>query len=105
MTPEERAAEKKRLQLLQEEADTKMGLDTLGLTAFAADSANPTSKEDLEEFAKVISRHVSQHKDNPEYVPFVEELVKKLCAGCEFFFLKGFEGVSDGGVYKLRHEV
>lgn len=87
MTPEERAAEKSRLKKLQEEADLKTALDTLGLTSSSGatiDAFNPTTKEEFTEFADAISKKISQFKTKDEYVPFLDELVSKLCAGRKF---------------------
>lgn len=82
LTPEE----KLRRQKLQEEEYTKAALDTLGLTTSSAttiDSFNPKSKEDFTEFADAICKKVSQFKTKEEYVPFLDELVRNLCAGCK----------------------
>lgn len=89
MTPEQRAAEKLRLKQLQEEADLKTALDTLGLTStsslgLTSDAANPTSKEEFSEYADALVKKITQHKLKEEYVPFLDDLVSKLCAGCEF---------------------
>lgn len=87
MNPEERAAEKLRLKKLQEEADLKIGLDSLGLSPSSSsnlDSFNPTTKEEFEDFAKAISKTITQFSSKEEYVPFIDELVKNLCAGCEY---------------------
>lgn len=86
MTPEERTAEKLRLKQLQEEADTKLALDTMGLTSSSGanfDSFNPKSKEEFADFASAISKTITQFKAEEEYVPFLDELVSKLCAGCK----------------------
>jgi translation initiation factor 3 subunit J len=86
MTPEERAAEKLRLKKIQEEADLKIGLDSLGLTSnnnSSLDSFNPTTKEEFAEYAEAVSKTVSQFKSKAEYASFVDELVRSLCAGCE----------------------
>jgi translation initiation factor 3 subunit J len=86
MTPEERAAEKLRLKKLQEEADLKIGLDSMGLSPTSGsslDSFNPTTKEEFAEFGEVISKTVTQFKSREEFVPFLDELVRNLCAGCE----------------------
>jgi translation initiation factor 3 subunit J len=84
MTPEERAAEKLRLKKIQEEADLKIGLDSLGLTSNSSlDSFNPSTKEEFTEYAEAVSKTVSQFKSKAEYATFVDELVRNLCAGCE----------------------
>lgn len=84
LSPEERVAEKLRLKKIQEEADLKIGLESLGLTpSTSADSFNPTTKEEFSEYAESLSRTVSQYKSKAEYVSFVDDLVRNLCAGCE----------------------
>lgn len=86
LTPEERTAEKLRLKQLQEEADTKLALDTMGLGSSSGtnfDSFNPKSKEEFADFATAIFKTITQFKAEEEYVPFLDELVSKLCAGCE----------------------
>jgi translation initiation factor 3 subunit J len=70
LTPEQRSAEKLRLKKIQEEADLKIGLETLGLTANATtsiESFNPSTKEEF--------------KTKSEYASFVDDLVRNLCAG------------------------
>lgn len=92
LTPEERAAEKLRLRKLQEEADVKLGLETMGLTSLkitstgeGLDGLNPSTKEEFMEFADALNKKITQFKSNDEYVPFLEELlVTRLCAGCKF---------------------
>lgn len=88
MTPEQRAAEKLRLKQLQEEADLNTALDTLGLTSASSfatsDAANPTTKEEFSEYADALVKKITQNKLKEEYVPFLDDLVSKLCAGCEF---------------------
>ena len=85
LTPEERVAEKLRLKKLQEEADLKIGLESLGLTTSntSIESFNPTTKEEFTEYAEAISKVVSQFKSNAEYASFVDDLVRNLCAGSE----------------------
>lgn len=84
LTPEE----KLRLQKLQEEEYTRAALDTLGLTsATTIDSFHPKTKEEFTEFAEAICKKVSQFKTKDEYVPFLDELVRNLCAGCKLYIL------------------
>lgn len=87
MTPEERIAEKLRLQKLQEEADLKTALDTLGLgpSSIGIDAMTPNTKEEFTEFAEAISKKIFQFKNSDEYPTFVDDLVRNLCAGCEYF--------------------
>lgn len=78
LTPEERI----RLRALQEEEYTRAALDTLGLTSSATiDSFNPKTKEEFTEFGEAICKKVSQFKNKEEYITFLDELVRNLCAG------------------------
>jgi hypothetical protein len=80
LTPEE----KLRLQKIQEEEYTRAALDTLGLTSTAnLDSFNPKTKEEFAEYADVLCKKISQHKAHDEYVPFLDDLVRNLLAGCK----------------------
>lgn len=80
LTPEEKI----RLQKLQEEEYTRAALDTLGLTSSASiDNFNPNTKEDFTEFSDAIVKKLSQYKTKDEYVPFLDELVRNLLAGCK----------------------
>lgn len=92
LPPEEVAAEKLRLKKLQEEADLKTALDTLGLTSSSnatttIDSFDPTTKEEFAEYSEALSKKIAQFKAKEEYVTFLDDLVRNLCAGCELFHL------------------
>lgn len=89
MTPEERAAEKKRLQKLQEEADLKLAMDTLGVTANASvegsiDGMVPTNKAEFTTLAQLISNRVCLFREMDEFPGFAEELVKNISLHCEY---------------------
>lgn len=93
MTPEEQAAEKKRLQKLQEEADTKLALESLGMSSTAnIDSFNPKTDEEFAEFADAITKSVKKFKDSDKYVEFIDGLVNKLCAGLSSINIKKING-------------
>lgn len=83
MTPEEKAAEKLRLQRLQEENDLKLALETLGVadTGAAIDAKSPKSAEEFSALADAISKKVLQYKSTEEFANFSEELVRNICAG------------------------
>lgn len=85
LTPDQRAAEKLRLKKIQEEGDLKIGLETLGLTMpnSSIESFNPSTKEEFTEFAEAISKTVTQFRAKADYVSFVDDLVRSLCAGCK----------------------
>lgn len=90
MTPEERTAEKLRLQKLQEAADLKLAMDTLGITADAAsvegsiDGMVPTSKAEFVQLAQLISNRVGLFREKDEFPNFVDELVKNISLHCEW---------------------
>lgn len=89
MTPEERIAEKLRLQKLQEEADLKLAMETLGITADASvegsiDGMVPTSKDEFSQLAQLISNRVALFREKDEFPNFVEELVKNISLHCKW---------------------
>lgn len=88
MTPEEKLAEKLRLQKIQEEADLRAAMDTFGVSATdktGLDAFNPTNKTELAEFTDALSKKISQYKHLDDYPGFLEELVRNLCVTCEYF--------------------
>lgn len=89
MTPEEKLAEKLRLQKIQEEADLRAAMDTFGVTdKTGIDALQPKTKTELSELADAISKKVSQYKHLVDFPGFLEELVRNVCANCEY--LNGF---------------
>lgn len=88
MTPEEKLAEKLRLQKLAEENDLKVGLESLGLkdtsSAGTIDGRNPNTAEEFSELADAISKKVLQFKAREEFANFSEELVRNICASCKY---------------------
>lgn len=80
LTPEE----KLRLKKLEEEEYTRTALETLGITSSASiDSADPRTKEEFTELSDAICKKLSNYKNKEEYVPFLDELVRSLLAGCK----------------------
>lgn len=90
MTPEEKLAEKLRLQKLQEEADLKTAMESLGFNVGASniDALNPTNKEEFTELAQAISTKVANYKNSDEFPGFIEELVRSVCANCKYHFMR-----------------
>lgn len=86
MTPEERVAEKLRLQRLQEETDLKLALETLGVSETGAGVESPKTAEEFTALADAISKKVLQYKATEEFANFSEELVRNICAGRKYFF-------------------
>lgn len=91
MTPEERTAEKLRLQQLQEAADLKLAMETLGITADGTsvegsiDGMVPTNKAEFVQLAQLISNRVGLFREKDEFPNFVEELVKNISLHCEWW--------------------
>lgn len=87
MTPEQKLAEKLRLQRLQEENDLKLALETLGVDDAAGsggiDGANPKTAEEYSALADAICKKVLQFKFEEEFSNFSEELIRNICAACE----------------------
>lgn len=75
-----------RLQKLQEEADLKTALETLGMTSSSGgiDGMNPTNKTEFTELADAISKKLSLYKNKEEYTGFLEDLIRSICANCKF---------------------
>lgn len=86
MTPEEKLAEKLRLQKIQEEADLRAAMDTFGVTDKSGiDAIQPKNKTELTELADAIGKKVSQYKHLVDFPGFLEELVRNVCANCKYF--------------------
>lgn len=81
------AEELRRLKKLQEEADLKTALDTLGLNegSSAIDASNPTTKEEFAEFSDMLIKRITQFKAKEEYLNFLDDFVRNLLASCEFY--------------------
>ncbi|EDW36272.1 GL16765 [Drosophila persimilis] len=84
LTPEEKLAEKLRLQKIQEDSDLNHALDTFGVTRAETngnglDSFNPETKEQFKEFGSALSWKVGQYRESAEFPQFVEDLVRGLC--------------------------
>uniref|UniRef100_A0A182LTJ2 Eukaryotic translation initiation factor 3 subunit J n=1 Tax=Anopheles culicifacies TaxID=139723 RepID=A0A182LTJ2_9DIPT len=84
LTPEQRLAEKRRLQKLQEENDLKTAMETLGITPMTSgngiDGMHPTTKEEFSELADAISKKLSNYRAHTEYQGFLEDLLLKIFA-------------------------
>jgi translation initiation factor 3 subunit J len=84
MTPEQRLAEKLRLQKLQEENDLKLALGTLGIVDKSTiDGMDPKTKEEFSELADAISKKVVEYRFDDEFSGFAEKLISNICASCE----------------------
>ncbi|XP_026474071.1 eukaryotic translation initiation factor 3 subunit J-like [Ctenocephalides felis] len=87
MTPEEKREAELRRKKLQEEADLRLALETLGV-APSIDSINPNDKAGFEELADAINRKVSIYKSRDEFPAFVEDLFRNICVNLNSFDLK-----------------
>lgn len=78
MTPEQRVAEILRKKQLEMEADTKLGLDSLGL----GDEPGASTTQELSKYLEAIIKQIRTHNQE-EIFPEIENFVKTLCAGCK----------------------
>lgn len=85
MTPEEKLAEKLRMQKIQEESDLRVALETFGVKDVGGglDAFNPQSEEEFKEFGATLSWKLSQYKESPHFPQFIEDLVRSICANCK----------------------
>jgi len=89
MTPEEQAAEKLRRQKLVEEADLLIAAETFGVTPDVIpgqktiDNMNPSSKEEFNEFQRLLTEKITKYETKPEYVVLLESLFRDCCAGLD----------------------
>lgn len=97
MTPEQKLAEKLRLQKLQEESDLKNAMDTFGVTTLAGgiDGMTPNTKEEFVELSDAIVKKLSNYKSDPEYANFLEDLVTKLFTGLPSNNIRKVKGILD----------
>jgi len=87
-TAEEMLAEKLRRQQMQEEADLELAKEAFGVdddsgAKGAIDAFNPTTKEEFEEFGKLICDKVIKYEKSPCYAGFLEILYRDLAVGLE----------------------
>lgn len=81
LSPEEKLAEKLRIQKIQKESDLKSALETFGVSNVAngLDAFDPESKEEFKEFAGAICWKLAQYKESIHFPQFLEDLVRNLC--------------------------
>jgi len=77
-TPEEKLADKLRLQKMEEKAQLSLTRDMLGLKTGSIDSMVPETKEDFEAFAKAISEKVRIFSSSDHYNELLEMVTKDL---------------------------
>lgn len=97
MTPEQKLAEKLRLQKMQEESDLRNAMDTFGVTTIVGgiDGMHPTSKEEFIELSDAINKKLSNYKNDPEYPTFLEDLVTKMFASLPSATIRKVKGILD----------
>ncbi|XP_066514505.1 eukaryotic translation initiation factor 3 subunit J-B-like [Hoplias malabaricus] len=95
LTPEEEAAEKLRLQKLQEESDMALACEAFGVDAtVTTNSASgieamcPSTKDDFIAFEKALKDKISQFEKSVHYSSFLESLFRELCITLEVDDLK-----------------
>ncbi|XP_060767702.1 eukaryotic translation initiation factor 3 subunit J-B [Neoarius graeffei] len=94
LTPEEQAAEKVRLQKLQEESDMVLACEAFGVDTTTTNSASgieamcPSTKEDFVVFEKLLRDKVTQFEKSVHYSSFLESLFRELCISLEVDDLK-----------------
>lgn len=97
MTPEQKLAEKLRIQKQQEESDLQNALETFGVSGVPGgiDGMHPTTKEEFIELADAITKKFSNYKNDPEYSNFLEDLVTKLFASLPSSTIRKVKGTLD----------
>ncbi|KAL6461667.1 hypothetical protein MHYP_G00298120 [Metynnis hypsauchen] len=95
LTPEEQAAEKLRVQKLQEESDMALACEAFGVeTTVTTNSASgieamcPSTKDDFDVFTKLLKDKISQFEKSVHYSSFLESLFRELCISLEVDDLK-----------------
>lgn len=88
MTPEEKSAEKLRLQKVLEEADLRVAMETFGVTESdlirgELDGAQPTNPAELTAFKTALVKKISQFRSLEGFPGFIEELVQGVCLNCK----------------------
>lgn len=94
LTPEEQAAEKLRVQKLQEESDMALACEAFGVDAATTNSASgieamcPSTKEDFVNFEKLLKDKITQFEKSVHYSGFLESLFRELCLSLEIEDMK-----------------
>nr|XP_036677930.1 eukaryotic translation initiation factor 3 subunit J-like [Drosophila suzukii] len=93
LSPEDKLAEKLRLQKIQEASDLKHAQDAFGVTSTSGglDAFNPESKEEFKELGATISWKVAQFRGSEHFPQFVEDLVRSLCVNLSAADIKRVE--------------
>jgi len=82
LTPEEKLAEKIRLQKIQEDADLNNAKDLFGVGDSGAkgsiDKMYPETKEEFEQFAEALKTKITFFESSKEYGEFMEKLINQV---------------------------
>jgi len=78
LSPEDKLAEKLRLQKMEENAQYNLTRDMLGLKTGSIDSMVPATKEDFENFAKAICEKIRAFSSSDHYNGLLETVTKDL---------------------------
>jgi len=79
LSPEEVLAEKLVKQRLQEESDLKLAMESFG----TLQDVPLVSKEDMDEFRKILVEKMKSLEKSPLYVSFLESAFRDLCTSLE----------------------
>ncbi|XP_076855496.1 eukaryotic translation initiation factor 3 subunit J-B [Brachyhypopomus gauderio] len=95
LSPEEQAAERLRLQKLQEESDMALAREAFGVettatthSASGIEAMCPSTKDDFVVFEKLLTDKISQFEKSVHYCNFLESLFRELCISVEVDDLK-----------------
>ena len=92
IVPSGKLAEKMRLQKLTEENDLKIAQDMFGADAVGAvggiDAMNPQTKEEFDDFSKVVLDKITSLEASEHFQDFAEEFVRNLCMSLNVQTLK-----------------
>ncbi|TNM91035.1 hypothetical protein fugu_003324 [Takifugu bimaculatus] len=93
LSPEEQLAEKLRVKKLQEQSDLELAKDAFGVggtsnTVTGIDAMCPSSKEEFNEFERLLKEKFCQFEKSVHYSNFLESLFRELCISLEVDDLK-----------------
>merc|ERR1739845_288465 len=79
LTEEEKVAAKIRAQKEEDDCNMQLLKDMVGLKENKIDSLVPVTKEDFDQFGKVISEKISAFSTSEHYSDLVENITKDVC--------------------------
>jgi len=80
LTPQERLANKLKQQKLQEEADLQLAKETFGVADVeqGIDQMQPSSKEDFDNFRKLLIEKIQKCEESPHFLSFLEDFCRDM---------------------------